>query len=106
MPKFLVKGSYTPEGSKGLMKEGGSGRRAAVEKMLAGLGGKIESMYYALGADDVYVIADLPDITSAVALSLAANAGAGVRLSTTPLISVEELDAATKKSVAYRAPGA
>jgi hypothetical protein len=33
MPKYLVTGSYTQAGIKGVLAEGGSGRRAAVEKL-------------------------------------------------------------------------
>jgi uncharacterized protein with GYD domain len=106
MPKYMVKGSYTAEGAKGLMKEGGSGRRAAVQKALEGLGGKVDAIYYALGEDDVYVICDIPDVTSALALSIAVNAAGAVRLTTIPLVSIEEIDAAAKKTVGYRAPGA
>ena len=31
MPKYLFQASYTTEGAKGLLKEGGTKRRAAVE---------------------------------------------------------------------------
>lgn len=106
MPKFLVKASYTAEGAKGLLKEGGSGRRAMVQKMVASVGGKVEAMYFALGDADAYVICDLPDLASVAAVSLSANAAGAVRVSTVALMSVEEMDAAAKKSVAYRAPGA
>jgi uncharacterized protein with GYD domain len=106
MPKFLIRASYTTEGAKGLIKEGGSARRAAVQKIIEGLGGKVEAFYFAYGEDDALVIVDLPDAASGLALSLAVNASGAVRVSTTPLITVEEMDAASKKSVAYRAPGA
>ena len=106
MPKFLIVGSYTPEGAKGLMKEGGSSRRAAVQKALDGVGGKLESFYFAFGKDDAYLIVDVPDNASVIAVSLAVNATGVVRVTTTPLISTDELDAAAKKSVGYRAPGA
>lgn len=106
MAKFLITGSYTAEGAKGLIRDGASGRKAVVEKALGGLGGKIESFYYAFGSNDVFVIVDVPDATTAVALSLTVNATGGVRLSTTPLLTIEEIDAACKKSVSYRAPGA
>jgi uncharacterized protein with GYD domain len=106
MPKFLIKASYTTDGVRGLLKEGGTGRRAAVVKLIEGLGGKVESFYYAYGENDAYVISDLPDATSGIALSLAVNASGAVRLSTIPLITPEEIDAACKKSVGYRAPGA
>jgi uncharacterized protein with GYD domain len=106
MPKFLITGSYTAEGARGLMKEGGSGRRAAVQKALDGVGGKLEAFYFAFGRDDAYVIVDVPDNASVIAVSLAVNASGVVRVNTTPLISPDDLDAASKKSVGYRAPGA
>jgi uncharacterized protein with GYD domain len=106
MPKYLVKASYTAEGTRGLIKEGGTARRAAIQKLIEGLGGKLEALYFAYGQDDVIGISELPDATSGLALSLAANATGALRLSTTPLITAEELDAASKKTVAYRAPGA
>jgi uncharacterized protein with GYD domain len=105
MAKFLITGSYTAEGAKGLMKEGGSGRKAAVQKALEGLGGTLESIYFPFGADDVIVICDMPDTLSAFALSLAVNASGAVRISTTPLLSVEDVDAACKKTVSYRPAG-
>jgi uncharacterized protein with GYD domain len=106
MPKMLVTASYTAEGARGLMKEGGSGRRAAVHKMVEGLGGKVEALYFAYGDADVIAIVDMPEAASGLALSLAANASGAIRLSTTPLITPEEMDVAAKKSVNYRPPGA
>ena len=105
MAKFLVRGSYTATGVKGLIKEGGTGRRAAVQKAIKGLGGKLEAMYYTHGSDDVILICDMPDTASGIALSLAVNSSGTVRVSTTPFLTCEELDAAAKKTVAYRAPG-
>jgi len=106
MPKFLIVATYGPEGARGLQKEGGSGRRAAVQKLLESIGGKVESFYFAYGEKDTYVICDVPDATSALAVSLAVNASGHVRVSTIPLITVEEMDAVAKKKVSYRAPGA
>jgi uncharacterized protein with GYD domain len=106
MPKFMIKASYTAEGARGLIKEGGTGRRAAVQKLIEGVGGKVESLYFAYGDADVYAIVDVPDATSGIALSLAVNASGAVHLTTIPLITAEEMDAASKKSAPYRAPGA
>ena len=106
MPKFLIKASYTSEGARGLLKEGGSVRRDAIKKIVEGLGGKVEAFYYAYGYVDLYVITDLPDATAGLALTLAVNASGAVRLTTVPLISVEEIDAASKTAISYRAPGA
>ena len=106
MAKFLITASYNADGAKGLMKEGGSSRRAAVQKALEGVGGKLEVFYYAFGKDDAYVIVDVPDTASIIAVSLAVNASGVVRVNTTPLVSVEDVDAAVKKPIGYRAPGA
>jgi uncharacterized protein with GYD domain len=105
MPKFLIKASYTPDGVRGLIKEGGSRRRAAVQKIIEDMGGKLEAFYYAYGPDDAVIIADLPDAAAGIAISLTVNASGAVRLATTPLITPEEIDAASKKTVEYKAPG-
>ena len=106
MPKFLIKASYNADGARGLLKEGGTARRALVEKLVQGLGGKVEAFYFAYGEADAYVITDVPDAAAGIAISLAVNASGAVRLATIPLITPEEIDAASKKVVAYRAPGA
>ncbi len=106
MAKYLIKASYTLQGTKGLVKEGGSSRRAAVKQLVEGLGGRLEAFYFAFGDTDVVSIVDLPDASSAAAHSLAVNAAGGVEVSTTLLLTPEEMDAACKKSVGYRAPGA
>ena len=105
MPKYLVQANYVDKGLKGLLKEGGSSRRAAVEKMFESVGGKVEAFYYAFGGTDVFIIADMPDNVSAAALSLAVNATGAATSKVTVLLTVEEIDAATKKTVSYRAPG-
>jgi uncharacterized protein with GYD domain len=106
MAKFLVEASYTAEGLRGLAKDKASGRKAAVEKMLAALGGKLEGMYYAFGDADVYLLCDCPDNASAAALSLAASSSGAVRTKTIPLLTIEEVDKALGKNVGYKAPGA
>ena len=105
MPKYLIQASYTQQGVQGLLKEGGSSRRAHIEQVLKGLGGKLEAFYYAFGDSDVYVIVDVPDQTTATAVSLTVGASGSVSLKTTVLIEPEEVDAASKKSVSYRPPG-
>ena len=106
MAKYMIKAAYGTEGTKGPLKDGGTGRRAAVQKATEAIGGKLESFYYAFGPDDAYVIVDIPDPTSAIALSLAVNASGAVHISITPLFSAEEMDAACHRTVSYRAPGA
>ncbi len=106
MAKYLLQVSYSVEGSKGLAKEGGSARRAAAEQLAESVGGKIDAYYYAFGDSDLILIADIPDNASAAAVSLTAATSGAVSIKTTPLITVEEMDAAAKKSTSYRPPGA
>ena len=106
MPKFLIKASYAADGVRGLIKDGGTKRRAVVQKLIEGMGGKLEAFYYAYGEDDAVIIADLPDAGTGLAISLTVNASGAVRLTTTPLITPEEIDAASKKTIDYKAPGA
>ena len=105
MPKYMIQASYTAEGLKGLHKDKASGRRTAVINALEPLRGKLESMHFAFGQDDVIAILDLPDNVSASALSLAVSASGLVRTRTTPLLTVEEVDQALQKTVKYKAPG-
>jgi uncharacterized protein with GYD domain len=105
MAKYLLEATYTAEGMKGVLKDKASGRKAAVGKALAGVGGKIESFYFAFGERDVIVVADLPDNVSAASVAFAVCASGLVRTKTTPLLTVEETDQALQKGVAYSAPG-
>ena len=105
MPRYLIHGSYSREGIQGVAKEGGSSRQDTIGKMLADLGGSLEAFYFAFGEDDVILIADMPDNTTAAAVGLAVGATGAVAMRTTVLITPEEMDAASHKSVGYRAPG-
>lgn len=106
MPKYLITGSYTVQGAKGVLAEGGSGRKAAVEKLIASIGGTLESFYFGFGGDDFYVTADLPGNTAAAAAVMTVAAAGGVSARTVVLLTPEEVDAAMKLSPSYRAPGA
>ena len=105
MPKYMIHASYTVAGVKGLQSKGGTSRRDAIAEMLEGLGGSLESMYFAFGDADVVVIADLPDNEAATAVALTVNAAGGAATKTWVLLTPEEVDAAAKLSVSYRAPG-
>ena len=104
MPKYLFEASYTREGLQGLLSEGGTQRREAVENLATALGGSIEAFYYAFGDCDIYVIADLPDDATATAASLVVGASGAGSVKTTVLIPPETVDEATGKAVDYRPP--
>jgi uncharacterized protein with GYD domain len=105
MSKYLFQASYTTEGAQGLLKEGGSSRSQSIARLVEGLGGSLEAFYYAFGDDDVFAISDLPDHETATAISLAVNASGAVKVKTIVLMTPEEVDAAAKKTIAYRPPG-
>ena len=105
MAKYLIKANYTAEGAKGFAHDGGTARRVAVEKMLASVGGKLDAFYFAFGDTDLYVIADMPDHLAAAAVALTVAQSGKASTSTVVLLTAEEMDAASKKTVAYRPPG-
>jgi uncharacterized protein with GYD domain len=105
MPKYLLQANYIGDGIKGLLKEGGTARRAAAEQAIQSIGGKVEAFYYAFGDTDVYVIVDMPDNVSAAASALIVSASGLVRIKTTVLITPDEMDRAGKVTPSYRPPG-
>ena len=105
MAKYLMESSFSAEGLRGLQKEGGSFRREVAERTLSSVGGHLESFYFAFGDHDVVIIFEAPDNVTASALSIAVSASGLIRTKVTPLVTVEEVDQAVKKSVAFRPPG-
>lgn len=105
MPKYMIQASYVGDGLKGLLKEGGTKRRETVAKVIEGMGGKLESLYYAFGDYDVVGIAEMPDNISSAAFSLTVNASGVIKAKTTVLLTPEEIDEVTKKTVGFRPPG-
>ena len=105
MPKYMFQANLAVEGVKGLLKEGGSSRRLAIEKTAQSVGGKLEGFYFAFGDTDVFVIVDLPDNAAAAAVALTVSASGAVVAKTTVLLTPEELDIAVKKTPNYRPPG-
>jgi len=105
MPKYLVKVAYSAEGTRGLLRDGGRNRRAAVTSMVEGLGGEVEAFYYAMGEDDLYIILTLPSNADMTAVSMAVASSGGARFNTVMLLSPDEIDEASEKAVNYRPPG-
>ena len=105
MAKFLFQVSYTKEGLEGLLKEGGTRRREAVEQLFESVGGSLETFYYAFGDNDLYMIVDLPDDKAATAASLTVGASGAGSIKTTVLMTPESIDDAVGRTVAFRPPG-
>lgn len=105
MAKYLIVASYTAEGVRGLLKDGGSKRKRAAEAAVQSVGGKMDSFYFAFGEHDVFAVIDAPDSATVAAASMAINASGAVRTRTVVLLTPEEMDQATKKSASYTPPG-
>jgi uncharacterized protein with GYD domain len=105
MHKYLLYGSYTPEGYTGLLKEGGSVRIGVAQRALQSVGGSLEAFYYSNGEQDFYIIVNLPDDISSTAITLAGNASGTFGIRAVALLTPEEMDEAVKKRVDFRPPG-
>jgi uncharacterized protein with GYD domain len=104
MAKYMFQGSYSLEGARGLLREGGTRRREAVDALVKSLGGRLESFYYAFGDTDLYMIVDLPDHAAAAAASVIVAASGAGRWRTVVLMGPEDMDRAAKSGGDYRAP--
>jgi uncharacterized protein with GYD domain len=105
MAKYLIVGSYSTEGMKGVISKGGSAREEAVSKTMADLGGTVDSFYFAFGEADAYVTVDLPDNIAAAALGMAVAASGLVSCKTIVLLTPSEVDRAAHTAVNYQPPG-
>ncbi|MCV0402822.1 MAG: GYD domain-containing protein [Chloroflexi bacterium] len=105
MAKYLFIGSYTAEGAKGVLKDGGSRRRQAATEVVESTGGTLHDIFWAFGSDDFYVIAEFPDHAAAAAASLKVGSSGAISLRTVVTMSAEDLDAAAKLSPTYTPPG-
>ncbi|MGK5738574.1 GYD domain-containing protein [Micromonospora sp. URMC 103] len=106
MAKFLLKSTFTPEGVKGLVKDGGSKRAEVATRAIEAAGGRVESLCFGLGEYDTYVVCDLPDHKTAAALAIAIRAAGGVDTRVVPLLTPQEVDEAVRKQMSYQPPGA
>ena len=107
MPHYLLQASYTGE-AWGTLIRNPQNRLEAIRPAVEGLGGRIESFYYAFGEYDIVASAEFPDNESVAAFSVAASAGGAVKgLKTTPLMTVDEAIEMMRKAAGagYRPPG-
>jgi uncharacterized protein with GYD domain len=105
MGHYLIKASYTQSGIQGVLKDGGTGRRAAIDALVKSVDGTIEACYWALGDDDIIIIAELPDNIAAAAVAATVGASGAASIRTTVLLSAADVDAAVARHPSYRAPG-
>jgi uncharacterized protein with GYD domain len=106
MPKYMWQTTYTAEGIKGTLKEGAGKRVAYLRELFEKDGGTLEAMYWAFGDTDVYTIGEVPDNAAAAACSMASSMSGSGHCKTVVLLTAEEIDAAAKVEIGFRAPGA
>ncbi len=104
MPRYLFKATYTIEGAKGLLSEGGKSRRDVVAHAAESVGGRLETFDFAFGEHDVFLICELPDHAAAAKVALTVKAAGGADTETVVLISPEEIGS-TADNVDYTPPG-
>jgi uncharacterized protein with GYD domain len=105
MPKYLIQASYTARGEEGVRAKGGTDRRNAVADTVRSLGGELECVYFEFGDHDALAIVDLPDNDAAAAMSLIENSTGALKVTTTVLLTPEQIDEASLRAVSYRPPG-
>ena len=105
MPKYLLQASYAARGEEGVRAKGGTDRRDAVADTVRSIGGELECIYFEFGDHDALAIVDLPDNEAAAAMSLIENSTGALRVTTTVLLTPEQVDEASQRAVSYRPPG-
>jgi uncharacterized protein with GYD domain len=108
MGMYLARFTLTPATWARLLEKP-EDRRQALEPVFAAVGGKLYGFWYAFGEADGYVLGEFPDdVVAASTLTKVAASGAFASVSTTKLLTVEEMLAALGGAggVEYRAPGA
>lgn len=105
MPTFLFRASYTATGAAGVIKDGGTGREAAIRAVAESVGGTLLATYWVMGEDDIILITEMPDAAAAAAVSLTVGASGAASISTSQLFTAAEVDDIVRRRVTYRAPG-
>ncbi len=105
MSKYLIKANYNSDGAAGLAAKGGSARRDAVGKMVADAGGSIDCFYYAWGETDAYLVVEMPSDEAMLGIALSVNKSGATTITTTPLLTPEQIDVAASSAPGYTPPG-
>ena len=85
--------------------DGGTATDTQPTVPVAFVGGRL-NRDYTFGEADAIAVVDLPDNVTMAAMSLAIGTTGSVQVSTTTLLTPEDIDEAAKTSVSYRPPGA
>ena len=106
MARYLIEAAYSRQGISDLIKTP-QDRAEAIRPVVEGMGGKMESFYFAFGDYDAVVIVELPDNVTAAALAMAVGSSPGIsKYKTTVLMTMSEAMEAMGKAggTGYRSP--
>ena len=106
MARYLIKAQFTSEAMASMIKNP-TDREEAIRPMFEAMGCTLEQYYFAVGENNVYVLAEIPDNISGEALTMAVLAsGAIASTKTTVLLTAQEAIEAMKKAggIVYRPP--
>lgn len=106
MPHYMFRASYSQAGLQGVMKEGAASRSEVVKGLCESLGGRLIANYWAFGSDDFIAIVELPDDVAAASAAMTVGASGVGSVTTTVLLTADQVDEARGRRAAYRAPGA
>jgi uncharacterized protein with GYD domain len=108
MAHYLFQVSYTAAAWAAFLKNP-QDRSKAVTGAVEELGGKVEGFWMSFGESDIIGVVQMPDNVSMAAFAFAVAAGGACKsVNTTPLMTMDEGQAAMKKAAAskYRPPSA
>jgi uncharacterized protein with GYD domain len=97
---------YSPEGLKGLMQMGGTGRKEAIEKLCSAMGMQVIDVVFTRGEYDVVVTVEAPDETTVLGALVAIKSTGGFTKATALTeIDMDEITSHSKKAnSSYNAP--
>jgi uncharacterized protein with GYD domain len=88
MTTFFFFGSYTKDALEGIDAR----RTKQAEELIAGYGGKLQSVYALLGQYDIVMIAQLPGTPEALQVSIGLARKTGIAFTSAPAMPVADFD--------------
>ena len=105
MVKMYIMGNYTEKAFQGFLKDPSSDRKAVVEKLVQGVGGKMHTMDIVRGSYDFIVVTEVGSFDDFAAIKLVVESSGAVK-NMTMLEAIDFTKATTKASkIGYKPPG-
>ena len=88
MPIFIMTGKYSQSALDNVSPQ----RTKKAEQLIARYEGTVKAMYALLGANDLFMVVELPSVEDALRVSISLTKLTGISFSTCPAISVDDFD--------------